>query len=87
MLGAGYFGTGYFGAGYFGGASGAIIVPPETEVEEPIYAIAALPVAAPDEPVLSESEDLLRLNTSAVIDLAYLVELKPFAPAGASLPG
>jgi hypothetical protein len=49
-------------------------------------AVADLPVAAPDTPVVTEDEDLLRLNTSAVIDLVYLVELMPFAPAGTSLP-
>ena len=54
--------------------------------EEPIAAVGALPVAAPDEPVISAAEDLLRLNTSAVIDLVYLVELMPYAPAGTTLP-
>jgi hypothetical protein len=58
---------------------------PEAE-EEPIHPIASLPIAAFDEPVVAEDEDLLRLNTSAVIDLSYLVELRPFAPAGTSLP-
>jgi hypothetical protein len=49
-------------------------------------AVSELPVAAPDTPIVTEDEDLLRLNTSAVIDLVYLVELMPFAPAGTTLP-
>lgn len=84
MLGAGYFGTGYFGAGYFGGAS--VAVPPPASVEEPVHPIATRPIAAVEEPVAPAAEDLLRLNNSAVIDYVYLVELRPFAPAGTSLP-
>ena len=53
---------------------------------EPIYAVGALPVSAPDEPVITAAEDYLRLNTGAVIDLVYLLELAPFAPAGTTLP-
>lgn len=49
-------------------------------------AVAELPVTAIEEPVIAEAEDLLRLNTSAVIDLDYLIELRPFAPAGTTLP-
>lgn len=55
-------------------------------VDDPIAAIGALPIAAPDEPVVTAAEDLLRLNVSAVIDLVYLVELMPYAPAGSTLP-
>ena len=68
------------------GGIGAPEEPEEESVEEPIYAIATVPIAAFEEPTAPEAEDLLRLNTSAVIDFVYLLELRPFAPAGTSLP-
>jgi hypothetical protein len=67
-------------------ASGSSPDESETAIPEPIRAIAVTPIAAREEPTAPEDDDLLRLNDSAVIDLVYLLELRPFAPAGTSLP-
>lgn len=79
MFGHSYFGAAYFGAGFFGGAAAGTST-------EPIYAVSTFPISALDEPGPQEIGDLLRLADTPIIDVVYLLELTPFAPAGSSLP-
>jgi hypothetical protein len=85
MFGHSYFGAGYFGGGYFGGSAGTVTPPSPPVFDWPIFAIGALPIAALDQPVAADAEDLLRLDQGPVIDLVYLLELMPFSPAAASV--
>jgi len=59
---------------------------PDILDDEPIFAVAALPVAAVEEPVATAPVLEIALDDSAVIDVVYLVDITSYAP-GVAIEG